>query len=212
MKGDGSITKNQIEYNKLLETKRHQIADEDIRRTGNQQTFELGRGQLDETRRSNLERERQNRSTLLETQRHNTETENVQRLLYGENVRANQAREAISMSQIEETNRSNRASESLSAQRNQISAQQIAQNYDLGLRNAAETERSHVAGEINQQAMTEISQALAKLRVAELEEQSRHNMVSEKQGAVNTMIKGVDVVQSGFSSVMSSIARVIPLL
>lgn len=206
------ITKNQIEYNKLLESGRHNLADEQIRSRGNDLTYQLGQQNLAETRRANLERERQNRNTLVETSRHNVEGERLQRLLYGETARSNQAREAISYSQLQEQNRSNLAQESLSSQRNQTQQYTATTQRELGLRQADETERKNVVAELQTQAQTEISQALSKLQAARLEEETRHNKVDEQRRAIESVFKGVDLVQSAAGNVVGNIARIIPLL
>lgn len=206
------MTKNQIEYNKLLETQRHNQRDENIRQSGNELTYQLGRSQLAETSRSNRAKEGLTGAANLETARHNAEQERLNQLLYGETQRSNRANEAIRQSTLVEQNRSNLANEAIRNAANATQAYSAQTQRYLGERSQDEQERSNVAREINAQAQTEVSQALAKAEAARLEEQARHNMATEKNQFAQNVISGVNTIQSGITGTLSSFAKIIPLL
>lgn len=188
------MTKNQIEYAKLLETERANRATENLTQWRDQQTVAhnarvlqetgrhnlateaLGSSQLEEAKRSNLERERQNLMLLSEQQRHNVaveletnranvarETEDVRyhTLSLDETHRSNVAREqethrtnvaneGIKRDTLSEQQRANLASEDIRRVSNAISAAQVN---ELGRANRAreiETNRTNVAHELLQ--------------------------------------------------------------
>lgn len=124
------MTKNQIDYWSLQETKRANAAREAL------------------TKQSNEEVVRHNLAGEYETNRTNTQNELIRskanQLGYAqlaETERANRAREQQNLLQITETGRSNRAKESLASEQNQINKA-----------NVAESARSHRASEDIQRA------------------------------------------------------------
>lgn len=98
------MTRNQIDYAKLLESKRAAQAQETLTRRRDEAAMRLGIDQLAETSRHNLAGERISKGTLDETSRSNMAKER-------ETYRANVAKET-------ETNRSNLARESETGRHN----------------------------------------------------------------------------------------------
>lgn len=181
------MTRNQIEYARLLETKRSNLVNEGLQKASISETSrhnivtenETSRANmaretetkryniqsLAETRRSNLAREsetmRSNIARETENYRHNTVTEGQTALSLAETQRSNLVREAetlrSNLAREAETNRSNVASEVL----------RIYSNETDRLRQQEEV-RTHTANEL--------------LRIAEREEAVRHNKASEGIG------------------------------
>lgn len=131
------MTRNQIELNKLLESKRSNRANEELTRMRDERSYALGTANLQETRRSNRERERFNRSSLEETSRSNRAREY-------ETFRSNYAREQetfrSNLAKEVETARSNRATESWRAS-------QLALDTEIRRGELAERRRSNRANE-----------------------------------------------------------------
>lgn len=183
------MTKNQIEYLKLLESQRANRAGEQETARANLERERQGVIQLGETERSNRAREG-------ETNRHNLETERISYLGQAETERANRVRESqkdielaeqsranrakedISRLQLSETQRANQASEELRgrelAQRiSYESAQTAARRAEL-----AEKERSAKASEA-------ISIGRAAVEAASQLEQARANRARETETALH---------------------------
>lgn len=101
------MTRNQIEYSKLLETQRTNRVNEGLTRQRDVNTYLLGSRQLSESQRHNRETEAQGRQNLQETRR------------------SNQAREQISLDTLAETRRSNLATEALRGREADIKAGEL---------------------------------------------------------------------------------------
>lgn len=121
------MTQNQINYQKLLEDQRSNLANEELTRNRDAETARSNVARETETHRSNLARE-------LETNRSNLANE-------AETNRSNLAREL-------ETNRHNLATESETARSNRANEAIGNRNAATAERNAAETKRSNLAREL----------------------------------------------------------------
>lgn len=167
------MTRNQIELNKLLESKRSNLANEELTRMRDERSYALGTANLQETRRSNLERERFNRSSLEETSRSNRARE-------AETYRSNVAREQetyrSNYAREQETYRSNLAKEVETARSNRVTeswrASQLALDTEIRRGELAERRRSNRANEA-------LGWGNISLGQAQLAETRRANMARE---------------------------------
>lgn len=140
LKGCDYITKNQLEFEKLRESKRSnqanelqtQIRDENLRRY-QQGQLDISSKNLDETKRSNLAKERFNLLSLDESQRHNLAYE-------AETQRSNQKREEQNAWSLEESKRANLAREA-ETQRANMAQEQLSRDRNI------EQHRSNLAQE-----------------------------------------------------------------
>lgn len=112
------MTKNQIEYQKLVETKRSNIEQEKLTSLRDARAHYVAMGNLKETNRHNLATEGQERLKLEETTRHNNATEQIQLFVAQEGQRHNIESErnqreqiALGYSQLQESQRHNSAVE-----------------------------------------------------------------------------------------------------
>lgn len=185
------MTKNQIEYLKLRETQRSNVAQEHLTAHRDANTYEialgnlnesvrshkanedLGNRQLRETVRSNMERERTNWAILDETNRHNVAVE-------GETNRHNLATESQARDELTERKRSNLANEQLQQLSLSYRGQEIAvrqKELDESIRSnkarELETNRSNLAREIETQ----------RSNLAQEKERYRSNVASEQETA-----------------------------
>lgn len=188
------MTKNQIEYQKLLELKRSNrageeethrsnVAQEELTRSRDTISLDLRGRELGETQRANLAREAENyrsnvareaentRSNLAreaETQRHNYASE-----------KADTARINLGYSQLAETRRSNKAQEALTETRQDRQYYIDLANQQINNARNAETKRA------NQEAERLKSEAQA--------ETKRHNEVMEGYSDIEA---GSDMVKT----------------
>lgn len=152
------MTKNQIEYGKLLESKRANLAQEDLTRRRDTATREAKLIELSEAGRHNLAQERFQQGSLDEQSRHNTALEGLQ------------SREVdLKNRTLTETQRANRAKEALQNQQNVEAKRSNLAKEQLGRIQATETHRSNLAKE------NETNRS----NLAKEKETSRHNLVSE---------------------------------
>lgn len=150
------MTKNQIEYLKLLETQRSNKATEEINRSRAATDREIGLGQLAETQRHNIAGEQQQVAILGETQRHNVVSEQLQSTSISEAMRSNRAQEEISLKRQLEDERSNRAREAETERSNRSRERetersnraQEAEYHRSNLAREEETHRTNVANEV----------------------------------------------------------------
>lgn len=191
------MTRNQIEYNKLLESRRANRASEALTASRdiesarhNLESESISRQSLDEQRRSNQARE-------AETLRSNMAKEDLQRQVNQETARSNRARESISLeanainraaqeetaranrvkeqlqlSTLEETRRANRASESLRSSEIAVKRDNLIETSRANRARELETNRSNVAREV---------------------ETNRHNVVEERLGIARNATYAADV-------------------
>lgn len=174
--GVNSLTKNQIEYQKLVETKRANQVNEAQTRWRDYHTNAVAVGGLNETIRHNYATEGLDRSKAVEAARHNAATEEIQLFVAQEGKRHNLEGErlqgeqiTLGYSQLQESQRHNTAVESetyrhnLSVENetlranqarealNRYEAQELAkyhsQQIGLGYSQLSETTRSNQARE-----------------------------------------------------------------
>lgn len=175
------MTTNQIEYAKLLETRRANTASEALTAARDAANKELGFSTLGETMRSNMAKEKISLGTLSETKRNNLIKEDLQRLSQEEVARYNRAKEALERSQQSETHRANVAKEAENVRSHM--AQEGA-----ALRTHAETVRANKAKE----------NELTRSHLAGEAETQRHNLATE----------GISRIKLG-SDYLGSISRVL---
>lgn len=192
------MTKNQIEYNKLLELQRSNrrgeelTASRDMEVSRHNLATELqNKASLDEQSRANVAREtetkRSNLAREAETQRSNLVNESLTRDRDAEARRSNQAREFLTSQQIEETKRSNLAKESLTAQQIQVSRDTLSETRRSNKAKESETSRSNRAKE----------QETYRSNVAREEETKRANLAKEVElNRHNTVSEGVDIARA----------------
>lgn len=154
------MTKNQIEYAKLLETRRSNVVNESLTAQRNALTQSAN----DETKRANVakegltakqiaEAERSARAKEAETSRHNIVTEGIQQ--QDAFTRLQQAREQA---------RANLASESLRREAQSETARSNLVNEALGARRQVEVERSNLATESETKRHNEATELVNVLR------------------------------------------------
>lgn len=172
------MTKNQIEYLKLLETERSNKATEDINRSKVASDREIGLGQLAESKRHNLAGEQQQIAILGETQRHNVIGEQLQAQSISEVMRSNRAQESLQLKSQLENERSNRARE-------------------------AETERTNRAREVETERSNRANEKeYNRSNLAREEETHRTNVANEL-----IRNRGVDAQFAGVAAQYASIAE-----
>lgn len=136
-KGVISLTANQIEYFKSLETRRNNLALAELTRRRDEKSAALGRAQLQEVVRSNQTRE-------AETHRANVAAEGYRQRSLDETIRANITRE-------EETQRSNLAREAEEVRyhdlTDQVNRMSLAERARAAQAQELENQRSHMAQE-----------------------------------------------------------------
>lgn len=170
------MTKNQIEYLKLRESQRANLAQEGLTRARDQRSYEIGLGTLAESSRHNLATEEQARASLDETSRHNLAGEGQAQRSLDESVRHNQATEQemrrhnivgeqYNAKYLAETGRHNVAQEAIG--RSQVGASFA--NISLGYQQLGETQRSNQAREAEN----------TRSNVARESENLRHNQAGE---------------------------------
>lgn len=185
------MTKNQIEYAKLLESRRSNLANEDLTKARDKNAYEI------------------NLRNAAESERHNRATEAQARASLDETIRANQAREAHEVNVLAETSRSNRAREeetkrsnlAKEAETNRSNLAREKETYRSNVARETETARSNRANESLNSRNIDISQMSLAERVraaqaqeahnrAVLSETQRHNQASEDVGRLNAYAKG----------------------
>lgn len=180
------MTKNQIEYGKLVESKRANLAQESLtrerdkasRRLGVRQQVEVERANrvreqqatmsLDETRRSNLARE-------LEAQRHNRQVESLNIAQLEEVTRSNRVREMRDQLALEETRRANVARETETQRYNRV-----REVIDTGYLN--EAVRHNKATEVVEQGRLDVSKYQADTQRQSMLNQARYQQQSISLG------------------------------
>lgn len=174
------MTKNQIEYNKMLETRRANKAQEQLTSLRDTRAYELGVQNLGELSRHNRATEAQASQVLGETSRHNLATEQAQVLQLQETQRANMAREEISRGNLAETVRSNVAREE-ETKRSNIARETETQRHNVeserqGVIQLNEMQRSNLANEAIRRQANAIQSAY---NTASIAEATRSHMAQE---------------------------------
>lgn len=188
------MTKNQIEYNKLLETRRANSQQEELTRSRDaenaryqQERNRLERLSLDETARSNLAREgetyRSNLAREAETYRANLARESYEMERNKETHRANLALESLRSATLEEQRRANRAQEALTSRNLDIQQGRLdvaIGQLDLSRQQASETVRANKARELETtRANVAKEEETNRANLAREVETSRHNKATE---------------------------------
>lgn len=135
------MTKNQIEYMKVLESQRANRATEALTASRDKTNRELGLG------------------TLAETSRHNKATEQQQYAVLGESKRHNVATEALGQATLSEQQRHAIATETEQHRANVAKEGLTAQQINLGQSQLAETKRHNKVGEATSIADTTVKSA-----------------------------------------------------
>lgn len=163
------MTKNQIEFNKLLETQRANRRQEELTALRDSNTYAIGLGTLRETERANRAKEGYNLSYLDELSRANQAKELLSYGTLRETLRSNKAREAelsrsnlaretetiraniaaeqLRLNELYERIRSNKASESIAGSNISLGYAQLAEAQRSNLARETETQRSNMARE-----------------------------------------------------------------
>lgn len=176
------MTKNQIEYNKLLESKRSNQANEELTRIRDERAHALGTATLAETSRYHSADIEVRQASLDEQIRSNTARER-------ETERSNLAKEAetqrSNMVKETETYRSNVARETETARANRAAeeyrTQQLALDSEVRRGQLAETIRSNRAHESISWANVDVGYQNVALGASQLAETRRRNLVQESQ-------------------------------
>lgn len=181
------MTRNQIEFLKLLETQRANSASEIEVARANRERERQGQVALDETARRNLATEHLSSQQLLESIRHNTATETESR-------RHNIASELSIAQQMEETRRANLAREQISFDANAETRRSNLQREQLQAAQLEETQRANVVREQqNQQSLSETQRAhrqqerLQSSQLAETQRANRENELIRQQQLAETI-------------------------
>lgn len=153
------MTKNQIDYWTLQESKRHNVTTEN------------------ETNRHNV-------VTEGETERHNRATESRDLGALNESIRHNQATEAIELGKLQETSRHNVVSEGQNqsaltetSRHNQATEANANKQIQLGYSQLSEQKRHNVASE-------QLQGQDLNIKAGQLTETSRHNVEMEEYNAL----------------------------
>lgn len=187
------MTTNQIEYAKLLETRRNNLVLSDLTEKRDANTFLLGQQNLDETRRANQAREQYNLDYLDEVGRANRARESQNERSLREQERANLAKEMYNLQYLGEVSRSNLANED-ERKRSNLANEQLnrerlssedwyrrqqvylgSQNIALGYSQLEEQRRSNTARE-NETYRANLAREV---------EQNRANVAHERLSAAN---------------------------
>lgn len=172
------MTKNQIEYNKLLEDQRYHRTQTDIAKqqaindfiiktVGNQ----LTKRSIDESARHNLEQERISNISMNEIIRHNIATEYMNRLTQDRNY-------SIELSKIELGNRQAAETERANQTRERYNTQQLKTSTQLSYKQLEESRRSNLANESIKKAANKESKRANQAREKETH---RTNIAQEKE-------------------------------
>nr|AMP18943.1 hypothetical protein [Otarine picobirnavirus] len=220
------MTKNQIEYLKLRETQRANLVQEDLTRSRDSRSYEIGLGTLAESQRHNRATEEQARVSLDETVRHNLAGETLTRGNLDESIRHNQAVEAEASRHnkvgesyneraLKESQRHNVAQEGIS--RSQVGASYA--NINLGYSQLGETTRANIARE-TENTRSNVAREQENLRHNESTEainmyrnraDSSYQKNSLKQGDKRLRLDTWKTVFEGADTVFKGIRNVVPL-
>lgn len=196
------MTKNQIEYGKLLETSRNNQVIEDLTRKRDRANLELGRGTLAESVRHNKATESQAVAMLGETSRSNRAKEELQAQAQSEAARHNVASETLQHGQLAETRRSNVARE-VETQRANLARESETTRSNLAreaettrsnLARESETNRSNLANEAIGRQRNAIASQQVSLGYSQLAEQQRHSMVVENETRRSNMAAEAEAI------------------
>lgn len=196
------MTRNQIEFHKMMETRRANRATEEITRTRDERAHTVALGQLSELSRHNFESEKLTQRSLDETSRHNLETESHARSVLAEQQRHSMAVEA-------ETYRSNVAHE---IELNRSNLAKEAETHRSNVAREGETKRSNLAAEaLRSQELAEQARyhtASINLGYANLAETSRSNKTKEAEIMRSNMTQEIERNRSNLAQEALEDARI----
>lgn len=188
------MTRNQIEFHKMMETRRANRVTEDITRTRDERSHQVALGQLAELGRHNKEQERQGQIALDETSRHNLASESHARDVLAEQQRHSMVQEA-------ETNRSNIARE---IETNRANLAHEAETRRSNLSREQETRRANLAAEALRSAelaeMAKYHASSINLGYANLAETSRANKANEAERLRTNLAHEIETNRSNIRS------------
>lgn len=180
------MTRNQIEFAKLRETQRANLANEELTRLRDSRAHSVSLGQLQETGRHNQAVEALDTKRVSEQYRHNLATEILEQDSQRERRRANLAQEQLKTTELglkaqevdlraesqEETHRHNVETEAAKSVDQALDAARIQ-----------ETQRHNVQQEAIGRADVGVRSQQVGVQSAQLTESQRHNLVGEAQTA-----------------------------
>jgi hypothetical protein len=221
------MTKNQIEYLKLRETQRANLVQEDLTRSRDSRSYEIGLGTLAESQRHNRATEEQARVSLDEVVRHNLAGEKLSRGSLDESIRHNMATES-------EAARHNKVGESYNerslreSQRHNIAQEGIGRsqvgasfaNISLGYSQLGETSRANIARETEntrsnvarEQENLRHNQSTEAINMYRNRNDSRYQTGTLKQGDKRIRLDTWKTAFEGADTVFKGIRTVVPLL
>lgn len=217
------MTKNQIEYNKLLETQRSNRAQESLTEKRDNRAYEVSSGTLSETKRHNVAAELVSSNTLAETKRSNLareeenyrsnvakESENVRHntAVEVETRRSNVAGERLRSRELSEQSRHNLQTESVGRTQAQASMLQAtaSQRQALVAASRAQEEARHNATVEDESHRANVARETETNRnnVAVLAETIRSNQERERENAAHhtaeDVFKGIDTVSKAVNT------------
>lgn len=185
------MTRNQIEYNKLLETKRANTRNEELTSRRDEAAIAAKLSELGEASRHNAALEQLQRMHENELLRHNAATEEATLIDLNERQRSNRAQETLGQRNLAEVSRANRARETEATRSNLArEAETNRSNVERerqGVISLEEQQRSNLARETETHRANKAAEALRGTEIAKsalLEEQKllevgRHNRAME---------------------------------
>lgn len=153
------MTQNQIDYAKLLETRRSNRAQEGLTSARDQRAYEVNFFNAQENQRANLEKEKHNRAVLDETSRANRAKEVQAARELAENTRYHSMNVGLGYSQLAETSRANKERE--------------AETHRSNVADETERTRHNISDEYNNTKLANIKdrEAYTKERQVDLDQQ-----------------------------------------
>lgn len=213
------MTKNQIEYNKLLETKRANRANERLTEQRDIAARDLGLNTLQENARHNrqveltavdnlAEQQRANLAKERELQRSHLASEGIANAQLSETVRSHLRSEELNQAGLEETKRRNVANEdltlrSIEAGLSQAATSAAAHTAAAGISAAASqyaSDQALLGHQIQSDTQHYVTDVNAGLRSREIREQTRSNLAREaeqkRSNVVNEALKSGSLMET----------------
>lgn len=179
------MTKNQIEYLKLLESQRANRAQEALIDRRDRASAELGRAQLTETAKHNRATEQQSFAVLGETHRANLAQEAWHIQTLGEQQRSNLRNEQLKAEQQAEVVRANKRRELTDLGSLRLSLYGFSEQQKHNRATETETRRSNIAREQETARANRASEQIQQMKVLlgqdELAEVQRKNTLQNEQ-------------------------------
>lgn len=163
------MTKNQLEFNKLVETIRSNRENERLKSLESDRNYIINYQNLEETKRRNKATESLDTRKQVETERHNLATEQAQQ----QSINLQSQQIDINRAAQKETKRSNLAREKETARSNKATEKETKRS---NIARETETNRSNLAREAETARSNRVNEALQASRNAE---QARSNRANE---------------------------------